>query len=300
MNRKYLASWWFPIGLCLFSCGHTGHPLDDRVAAFWTALVERDRVTAQQFVAPASRNDFLRHSERLYRSWKIENVHEKSSDEAIVRVAYEGYLEELRRFQQLRESQRWKRIDGEWFLHVDSPEDGLSTAFEKIYSVEESTQWSTEKDGRVAVNKQIRIPFFNRAQLGTLTIRNGTGKPVRIARVGLDEILFEISENPGQIPAGEKRHLKIVHRGSDELKDQKSPMTVVIEHGGELTEYPVEILYNYLSPGARGILGLTPEKIPDLKRSDKVSPAIKVQVPAEQEAEIQKIRERIGQGQQPG
>ncbi len=60
MNRKYLASWWFPIGLCLFSCGHTGHPLDDRVAAFWTALVERDRVTAQQFVAPASSPDYAR------------------------------------------------------------------------------------------------------------------------------------------------------------------------------------------------------------------------------------------------
>ncbi len=246
------------------------------MAGFWTAQVGRDRVSAQEFVAPASRNAFLRHRERLYRSWEILNVRQESEREAIVRVSYEGYLEELRRYQPLSESQRWKRIDGEWYLHVDPPEERLEKAFQQAYSAGKSARWSTEKDGQVRVSRQIRIPFFNRAQLGTLTVRNGTGETVRIAGVALDETLFEITENPGEVPAGEKRHLKIVHRGPDELKDQKSPMKVLIEEDGRVQEHPVEILFNYLSPATRGVLGLTQEEIPDLKRSDKVGPAIKV------------------------
>ena len=298
LNWIHLACWCALTGCLFLSCSEPAEPLEERVADFWAALIERDRVRAQEFVAPASRNAFLRHRERIYRSWEIQNIQEKSDDEAIVRVGYEGYFEELRQFKAQQESQLWRKTQGEWFLHVDPPEERLTKAFKKIYSQSEDKKWSTEQNGQVTVNGQIRIPFFNQAQLGTLTIRNGTGEPLRIVRVVFDEALFEITENPGEIPSAQKGHLKIVHLGTDLLKNQKSPMTVVIEHSDELKEHPVEILYNYLSPGLRGVLGLTADQIAELKRSDRVSPGINIEVPPGQAAEVQKMRERVNQSRQ--
>ena len=138
------------------------------MADYGAALIERDRVRAQEFVSPASRNSFLRQKERIYRSWEVQKVQKKSDNEAIVRVAYEGYFEELRQFQLLQESQIWRKTDGEWFLQVDPPEERLRTALERVYSAEEGKQWGTEPDGQVTVNPQIRIPFFNRATVGYL------------------------------------------------------------------------------------------------------------------------------------
>ena len=279
---------------CLFlSCSEPPEPLEKRVADFWAARISQDRVSAQRFLAPAARNDFLRHRARLYRSWEIQDTREKSDDEMIVRVGYEGFLEDLHQYIAQQESQLWKKIDGEWFLHVDPPEKRLTEALRKVYSQSEDERWSTDKNGQVTVGEQIRIPFFNRAQLGTLTIRNGTEEPVRIVRVSLDEALFEITEEPGEIPPGRKDHLKIVHTGTDELKDQKSPMTVVIEQHGELKDHPVEILYNYLSPALRGVLKLTSDQIPELKRSDRVSPGISSELPPGQAAEVQMLRQRL-------
>ena len=286
-------------GGLLLSCSEPAEPLEKLVTDFWAALIAQDRVSAQRLVAPASRNNFLRHRARLYRSCEIQDIREKSDHEMIVRVGYEGFFEELRQYKEQHESQLWRKIDGEWFLQVDPPEKRLAAAFEKIYSQSEDEKWSTDKNGQVTVGEQIKIPFFNQAQLGTLTIRNGTGEPVRVVRVELDEALIEITEDPGQIPFAQKRHLKVVHLGTDELKNQKSPMTVVIEQRGELREHPVEILYNYLSPGLRGILRLTTDQIAGLKRSDRVSPAISIEVPPEQAAEVQKERQRVNQSRQP-
>ncbi len=285
---------------CFFlSCTEPAESLEERAADYGAALIERDRVRAQEFVAAACRNSFLRQKERIYRSWEIQNIQEESEEEAVVRVAYEGYFEDLRRFMPQQESQLWRKTDGEWFLHVDPPEERIRTVLKGVYSAGEEKRWGTEQNGQVTVNSQIRIPFFNKAQLGTLTIRNGSGEPVRVAEVALEEGLFKITENPAEIPSGQKRHLKIVYLGTDELKNQKSPMTVVIEQQGKLGEYPVEILYNYLSPGLRGMLGLKADEIDSLKRTDRVNPAISVEVPAKQAAEVQEARDNLDRTRQP-
>ena len=284
------------LSLTLLSCSGPAVPLEDRVAGFWEALVARDRVRAQEFTTPDSRNDFLLRPERLYRSWEILSIDHRSDEEAQVRIAYEGFYEDVRQFKPLREWQLWRKIDGHWFLHVDSKEKILQAVQEKLYR---GDRWSVEADGQVRVEKQVKIPFFNRAQLGSLTIRNGTEEPVRIVDVMLDETLFQVTENPGEIPAREKRPLKIAHLGPDELKNQKSTVTLEIEQEGGPREYQVEILFNYMSPGLRGILGLTEEQAAILKRTDKVSPNLKVELSPEQVAEARKMLERVDQSRQP-
>ena len=61
----------------------------------------------------------------------------------------------------------------------------------------------------------------------------------------------------------------------------------------KLEEYPVEILYNYLSPALRGVLGLKADEIDGLKRTDIVNPAISIEVPAKQAAEVQAARDNL-------
>ncbi len=293
---RFLARFWALIAVGVLSCCTPSVPLEDRVAGFWDALVERDRIAAQRFVIPDSRNDFLRRPERLYLSWKVLEIDRRSEEEAWVRIAYEGFLEELRRFQPLKELQVWRNIDGEWFLQVDPKEKVIERVQEKLFR---SDPRGTDPDGQVRVGKQVKIPFFNRAQLGSLTIRNGTEEPVRIVEVILDETLFQVSENPGVIPAREKRSLRIVHLGPDEFKNQKAALTLEIEQEGRPREYQVEILFNYISPGLRGILGLTEEQAATLKRTDKVTPKLKVELSPEQAAEAQKTRERLDRNRQP-
>ena len=260
-------------------------PLEDRVAGFWEALVARDRVRAQEFTTPDSRNDFLLRPERLYRSWEILSVDHRSDEEARVRMAYEGFYEDVRQFKPLTEWQLWRKIDGHWFLQVDAKEKILQAVQKKLYR---GDRWSVEADGQVRIGEQIKIPFFNQAQLGTLTIRNGTREPIRIVDVKLDGALFRISESPGEIPAQQKRHLEIVHLGPDELKNQKSSLTLVIEQEGQEQEYRSEVLYNYISPGLRGLLGLTEEQAATLTRTDKVSPNLKIEIPPDQAPEVRR------------
>ena len=147
---------------------------------------------------------------------------------------YEGFYEDVRQFKPLTEWQLWRKIDGHWFLQVDAKEKILQAVQKKLYR---GDRWSVEADGQVRIGEQIKIPFFNQAQLGTLTIRNGTREPIRIVDVKLDGALFRISESPGEIPAQQKRHLEIVHLGPDELKNQKSSLTLVIEQEGQEQEY---------------------------------------------------------------
>ncbi len=280
------------IALTLLSCSGPAAPLEDRVAGFWEALVARDRVRAQEFTTPDSRNDFLLRPERLYRSWEILSVDHRSDEEARVRMAYEGFYEDVRQFKPLTEWQLWRKIDGYWFLQVDAKEKILQAVQKKLYR---GDRWSVEADGQVRIGEQIKIPFFNQAQLGTLTICNGTREPIRIVDVKLDGALFRISESPGEIPAQQKRHLEIVHLGPDELKNQKSSLTLVIEQEGQEQEYRSEVLYNYISPGLRGLLGLTEEQAATLTRTDKVSPNLKIEIPPDQAPEVQKMRERVNQ-----
>ena len=288
----YLARACALTALTLLFCSGPAAPLEDRVAGFWEALVVRDRVRAQEFTTPDSRNDFLLRPERLYRSWEILSIDHPSDEEARVRIAYEGFYEDVRQFKPLSEGQLWRKIDGQWFLHVDSKEKILEDVQKKLYR---GDRWSTEAEDQVRVGEQIKIPFFNQAQLGTLTIRNGTREPLRIVRVELDGTLFRISENPGEIPAQQKHYLKIVHVGPDELKNQKSPLTLVIEQSGQEQEYRAEIFYNYISPGLRGVLGLTEEQAATLKRTDKVSPNLKIEIPPDRASETQKLGERVDQ-----
>ena len=290
------ARWGALIVLAFLSCGRPPASLEERVGGFWDALVKRDRVGAQEFVVPQSRNDFLRRPERLYRSWSLLGIERPSEEEAKAQIAYEGFFEDVRQFHPLKEWQLWKKVDGEWFLHVDPKEKVIEEALRGPLG---GGRRRRAADGKVRVSKQIRIPFFNRAQMGTLAIRNGTGEAIRIVGVSLDETLFRVVEKPDEIPAGQEHRVKIVHLGPDELKNQKASLALEIEQEGSARPYEVEILYNYISPGLRGILGLTEEKAAGLKRTDKVTPNLAVELSPEQADEAQKMRQRVERSRQP-
>lgn len=279
------------LGVLLLGCSRPQtQTLEERVGRFWDAQIAHDRVTAQQLVSPDSRNNFLRSPERIYRSWKIDKVTLRSEEEAAVQVSYEGFVEGIRRFHRLGETQIWKKVDGEWFLTLGPASQVLEESLKKVY-----TPKQPQVDGRIVVGEEVKIPFFNQSQIGALTIRNGTREAVRLAEVDLDPDLFEIVEKPDVIPGPGRAQIKIRHLGPDRLKNQTSPMRVVVVCKDEAEEYMVQVHYNYISPGLRGLLGLTTQEAAELKRTDKVRPKMHVPLPEEQAERLQGLQNRIEQ-----
>jgi hypothetical protein len=90
-----------------------------------------------------------------------------------------------------------------------------------------------------------------------------------------DETRFELVQRPSRIEAGHAADLMLHYKGTENDKNLQSQMSLVLKHGNQEKLFQVPIIYNYLSEGARGLFGLTEEQARNLKRGDKVAPAIK-------------------------
>ena len=124
------------------------------------------------------------------------------------------------------------------------------------------------------VPRLVRIHFLDRNQRGAVRVRNGLAETVRVSRIDYDKTRFELLESAGSVGAGQDLRLAFRYVGNESKKSLRSEIRLLLKRSGDAdakeTLVTIPVLYNYVSPGAKGLLGLTGKKLEQLQRGETV------------------------------
>ena len=266
---------WFPLALILFSGRAVSPELESAVRGYWDLLLKGDKAAALQYVIEPSRNAFLNRRMSPFRSWTLERIETRSPDEAVVTVKLDQMITPGTYYPRPF-SEIWVRQDDGWRLRVRAP---TAEQFKAIFSAVAAARLCKPKAGVLEFRpKLVRIHFLDRTQRGAVRVRNGLPETVYITRVDYDRTRFQLLETGESVASGQELRLVFRYIGNETEKPLKSEFRLILKRGdGDEAEeklFTLPILYNYVSPGARGLLGLTKEKLDQLKRGEPVKPVL--------------------------
>lgn len=253
--------------------------LKQTVSAYWTLMVKGEKATALKYVLQASQNDFVSRVEPKVQSWRYVTAEPTGPKEAAVTVEIEAFLKGASPaigFQKVQKRETWVWEGKAWKLKVDKP-SMASIAPLASTRREEAPLPKVLQISPVVVHVQ----FFNKVQQSHIRIVNGTALPAQLLSAKVDESRFRVVEQPTLVQPGQSADLVLEYKGTENDKNLESQITVVVKNGDQEKLFQVPIIYNYLSDGARGLLGLTEEQARNLKRGDKVAPVLKQPTPAD-------------------
>ncbi len=249
--------------------------LEKRIYSYWDFLLALDKHATLQYVESESRNRFIQRREPYFRSWEPIAIEKRSETEVLVTVRIDRLMEAARTYYKTPVKEVWVLGEEGWQVRV--PEVS-SKDLAKLYSSKKEEKPAKKLTGELKVlPKPLKINFFNRANLGSIFVFNGLSAPVRVTRIEFDEGKFKLEEKVDEVASGERGKITIRYLGDEEDKDLRSEIRVFVERtSGEAGEelFAVPVLYNYLSPAARALFGLTAAKAKKLKRGDILRPAV--------------------------
>ncbi len=245
--------------------------LESRVSAYWEALAKRDKASALEFVEPESRNAFIERREPVIQSWKLAGVQRNSESEALVTVELMRSIPGVPGFHQLRVVETWALGEGGWRVRVRGTT--RQGALGQFQDRAHASRKPAAGELRI-LPESLRINFLSRSQTGGVRLANGLAQPVEVERVEFDPALFKLKASPTRVEPSTFGAFVLEYVGSDISKDRHSRLRIVTRVGGEERVFEVPVLYNYLSPAARALFGLSPEAAEKLKRGEKLVPAL--------------------------
>ena len=268
-------SWW-PLSLILFAASTVDPELENSVRTYWNLLQKGDKVGALRYVVDEGQNLFLNRRTNPFRSWTLDRIEPRSPDEALVTVKVEQLILPAGVYYPMPVGEVWVRQQNGWRLRIRPP---TQEQLKRIFSGGATRKSRAPKPGTLEVlPKRVRIHFLDQTQRGMVFVRNGLPEAVHIARVDYDRTRFELLETGESVASGQELRLVFRYIGNETEKPLKSQIRLFVKHGEgdeakeEVREVP--ILYNYVSPGARGLLGLTQEKLDRLKRGESIKPVL--------------------------
>lgn len=267
---------WLALYLSLFTSPAVDPELETAVRTFWDLLQKRDKVGALQYVAPEGRNPFLNRRTEPFRSWELEKVELRSADEVLVTVKLEQMLLPSGAYYSVPRREVWVRQPDGWRIRIDPPDP---EQLKRAFVGGPAPKPSGPKPGTLeVVPRQVRIHFLDRTQRGAFRVRNGLPEAVRISRIDYDKTRFELLESAGSVAAGQDLRLAFRYIGNESKKPLRSEIRLLLKRSGDDDAreklFTVPVLYNYVSRGARGLLGLTGKKLDQLQRGETVTPVL--------------------------
>lgn len=262
---------WFPLALILFSGPAVSPELEKAVRGYWALLQKGDRAGALPYVVEAGRNAFISRRIGPIRSWVLERIEPRSPDETVVTVKLDQMLPSgvyyPRPFSEI-----WVRQEDGWRVRVRAPDPDQ---FKKLFSGAVRNARQEPKAGVLEIlPRQVKIHFLDRTQRGAARVRNGLPETVHISRLDYDRTRFELLETGDSVAAGQDLRLVFRYIGKENEKPLKSEFRLIVKRGdGDESKeelFTIPVLYNYVSPGARALLGLSREKLKRLKRGETV------------------------------
>jgi hypothetical protein len=237
------------------------------VESYWNHLQQRQRVPALEFVSAGSKEHFMTRQEPSFRSWQVVELTSESETRYRVTVSVERLFDFG--YYPWSVTDTWLREEGSWKVEVPDP----VAARKKIWQASDAPI----KDGRLSVlPERLKIHFLNRSQQNAFVVRNGLEETVRIERFDFDRERFIWVEPFEEIPAGEIRKVVLRYVGDEVGKNLPSSAVLVLKQSANELEHSATVVYNYVSPGARALLGLTESDLEHLERDYSFTPKVKV------------------------
>ena len=260
--------------LSIFSGPAVDPELEKAVRTFWDLLQKGDKVGALRYVTPEGQNPFLNRRTDPFRSWELDRIELRSPDEALVTVKLEQLLLLAGVYYPVPTREVWVRQPDGWQNRI-RPLD--MEKLKRAFVGGAAPKKRGPKAGVLeVVPKQVRIHFLDRAQQGAVRVRNGLSETVHLSRIDYDKTRFELLESGGSVAPGQDLRLAFRYIGKENEKSLRSEVRLILKREDESKErlVAVPILYNYVSRGARGLLGLTGEKLKNLKRGETIKPVV--------------------------
>lgn len=266
-------TWILLTPLLFLTLPHQGQ-LEESVTTYWNSLMKREKSAVLELVYPASRNDFILRQEPLFRSWRLVRIEPQletgGTRSAAVTVSIEQMLTNAPgQFVNLEVQELWLWDGTSWKVRVKKPS---LEAYHQIFK--SPAKPSLPKT--LQVTKQVRIHFLSKAQQGSIVVQNGLQEPVQLLHLDFDQEKFDLVERPEKVTPGKIGRITLEYKGDEIAKDLKSQVALTLKQGAEEHVFAIPVIYNYLSPGARGLFGLTEEKARKLKRGETPTPVLPV------------------------
>ena len=267
---------WLFLCLGLFSSPAVDPELEKSVRTFWDLLQKGDKVGALQYVGPESQNPFLNRPTNTFRSWELDRIELRTPDEALVTVKVEQMMLPSGGYYPVPTREVWIRQPDGWRIRIRprNPEQ-----FRRAFIGDRAPKLRRPKPGTLeVVPRQVKIHFLDRKQRGAVRIRNGLSETVHISRIDYDKTRFELLESADSVAAGQDLRLSFRYIGKESKKGLRNEIRLLLKRGGDEDAkeklFTIPVLYNFVSPGARGLLGLTGKKLDQLKRGETVKPVV--------------------------
>ena len=267
---------WLFLCLGFFSSPAVDPELEKSVRTFWDLLQKGDKVGALRYVAPESQNPFLNRRTNTFRSWKLDRIELRSPDEALVTVKVEQTLVQPGTYYPVPKREVWIRHPEGWRIRIRprNPEQ-----FKRAFVGGPAPRRRGPEPGTLkVVPKLVKIHFLDRKQRGAVRIRNGLSETVQISRIDYDKTRFELLESADSVAPGQDLLLSFRYIGKESRKGLRNELRLILKRGGDGESkgklFTIPVLYNYVSPGAKSLLGLGGRKLDQLKRGETVKPVL--------------------------
>lgn len=238
--------------------------LEKAVTAYWNFLVQGEKSSALRFVLPEAHNNFIMRREPPFRAWKLVGSQPKSHNEAIVTVEVERMMMGGAGFYWQKVEETWIFDSQQWKIRIELPADPLR----KLYNPPPESQEEKRPAELQVVPEWVEINFLEQLQRGTFLVRNGLDSPVDEVHLELDQEKFAIVDKPEYIKPNADGLITIEYKGNEIAKELRSQVRLTVKQAGQEKVFNIPILYNHLTPGARGLFGLTEEAAQKLTRQE--------------------------------
>lgn len=271
------------LGLYLLICVvlQTGNPSEPEpvppqlvadVEAYWAALAEGDKVSAETFVLPAYREAFNRRDLGLVGRFRLGRIEITDDGVALVSAVVERLDPLHAQFREIPIVEAWHHTPAGWQVEVLE----LSSSEVNRLLFGRSEEDVEARDEVRLVPEQLRLQFLNNPQQGRFLLFNQSTKLVEVSAVKIAGSALNLrSEVPARAAPGGQIEIDVEYVGPDAPKELEYSVRFMLTVGSESQELVRRVVANHIGPETRAFFGLTTEQAEALKRGDVLVPVLR-------------------------
>lgn len=233
------------------------------VEHYWHLLEKRARIEAAAFVAPESLAVFQNRLEPSFTGPRIVALERRTADSYLVEVRVSRLIGNgVFEWPVVEE---WRQSGDGWKVAVRDPKADHRALW--------SRQETAPADGLRVQPSELRLHFLSCNQKAAVVIRNGSGEAVRIAAAAGRQDLI-VSPAVQLLEPGKRGRIEVRYSGDSTEKNLEDDLVLHIRGSGGQETRRIPVRFNYVSPGARALLGLDDGSLQGLQPGMSPTPAI--------------------------
>ena len=258
------------IALLMTAILATGAPDDTdlraRVEQYWQLLEQRSRIAAAGYVTPATLQSFEARTEPPFSDPEVESLNRLTPNRFEVHVRVQRFIGNG--LYEWPVVEQWVLTDGQWKVEVHDSGSDRRTLWQ-------TARTAVRTSGLEVHPSQLRLHFLSRKQRANLVVHNGSVETVRV-NVVPDTDDLSVSPEPVLVRPGAMVQVQVSYVGSAAEKDLVAGLNLELHWPDRIEHRRIPVRYNYVSPGARALLGLHGERLQALESGASLQPVVEL------------------------